>query len=68
MFFMICYNIDKFKKFVFNSTFLERYDFSKEKIEEIKNDDIKLLQFGFDWLRLSFFKTGQEKFKIKEIK
>ena len=58
----------KFKKFVFNSTFLERYDFSKEAIEEIKNDDIKLLQFGFEWLKVSFFQTGQEKFKIKEKK
>jgi len=68
MFFMVCYNVDKFKKFVFNSTFLERYDFSKEKIDEIRNDDVKLLQFGFEWLKFSFFQTGQENFKIKENK
>jgi len=68
MFFLVCYNIDKFREFVFNSTFLERYDFSKEKIEEMKEDDIKLLQFGFEWLKVSFFQTGQEKFKIKEKK
>jgi hypothetical protein len=68
MFFLACYNIDQFRAFVFNSTFLERYDFPKEKIEELKTDDISLLQFGFEWLKLSFFQTGQEKFKVKEKK
>lgn len=67
MFFLVCYNLDKFRHFVFNSTFLERYDFPKEKIEEIKNDEIKLLQFGFEWLNASFFKTGEENFKIKKV-
>ncbi len=68
MFFLVCYNIDKFREFVFKSTFLERYDFPNEKIEDMKEDDIKLLQFGFEWLKTSFFQTGQEKFKIKEKK
>lgn len=68
MFFLVFYNIDKFRQFVFNSSFLDRYDVPTEKIEEIKNDDIKLLQFGFEWLKASFFYTGQEKFKIKEKK
>jgi len=68
MFFLACYNIDKFKEFVFKSSFLERYEFSDETIKEIKEDDIKLLQFGFEWLKASFFQTGQEKFKIKEPK
>ena len=66
MFFLVCYNIDMFREFVFNSTFLERYDFQKEKIEEIKNDDVKLLQFGFEWLTASFFQAGQEKFQVKK--
>ncbi|MBU1196325.1 MAG: YkgJ family cysteine cluster protein [Proteobacteria bacterium] len=66
IFFMVCYNIDKFKEFVFNSSFLDRYDLPEEKIQEIKEDDVKLLQFGFDWLKASFFHTGQEKFKIKK--
>lgn len=68
MFFLACYNIDKFKEFVFNSTFLERYNLPKEKIEEIKNNDIKLLQFGFEWLKASFFQTGQAYFKPKKSK
>jgi uncharacterized protein len=68
MFFLACYNIDKFREFVFNSSFLERYVLPKEKIESIKEDDIHLLKFGFEWLKASFFQTGQEQFKIKEKK
>lgn len=68
MFFLACYNIDKFKDFVFKSSFLERYDLPKEEIESIQNDDIKLLQFGFEWLKATFFQAGKEKFKIKEKK
>jgi len=64
IFFLACYNIDKFKEFVFKSTFLKRYDFSDEKIKAIKNDDIKLLQFGFDWLKANFFQAGTKEFKI----
>lgn len=68
MFFLACYNIDKFRDFVFNSTFLKRYDFPEQDIESIKNDDINLLQFGFEWLKATFFYAGQEKFKAKEKK
>lgn len=66
IFFMVCYNIDKFKDFVFKSSFLDRYDLPEEKIQEIKADDVKLLQFGFEWLKASFFHTGQENFKVKK--
>ncbi|WDP92084.1 MAG: YkgJ family cysteine cluster protein [Desulfobacter sp.] len=66
MFFMVCYNIDKFKRFVFESSFLTRYEFPEERIAEIKADDVKLLQFGFEWLKATFFQTGQENFKAKQ--
>lgn len=68
IFFLVCYNIDKFKEFVFNSSFLERFQVPQKRIEEIKKDDVKLLQFGFSWLKASFFQTGQEDFKVKETK
>jgi Fe-S-cluster containining protein len=66
IFFMVCYNIDKFKEFVFKSTFLTRYDIPAQKIEEIKADEIKLLQFGFEWLNATFFQAAPERFKIKK--
>ncbi|WP_320044449.1 YkgJ family cysteine cluster protein [uncultured Desulfobacter sp.] len=66
MFFMVCYNIDKFKRFVFESSFLTRYKIPEERVAEIKADDVKLLQFGFEWLKNTFFQTGEEMFDPKE--
>jgi len=51
LFFMASYNIDKFRQFVFESTFLERHDIEKETIEKIKNDEVALLEFGLKWLK-----------------
>ncbi len=70
MFFMSSYNIDKFKKFVFESSFLKRYDIDNAIIEEIKKDEKALLKFGMKWLTETLFKQGQNKknydFKIKK--
>ncbi len=64
MFFTSCYNIDKFKSFVFESTFLTLYDIDNETVEKIKNDEIELLKFGLKWMKWTLFKIGD--FKINE--
>ena len=64
MFFLVSYNIDKFKAFVFESSFLDRYDIDAETIEKIKEDEIALLKFGLTWLKDVLFKEG--KFQTKE--
>ncbi|NDY72566.1 YkgJ family cysteine cluster protein [Desulfobacter hydrogenophilus] len=66
MFFTVCYNIDKFKRFVFESSFLTRYNIPEERVAQIKDDDVKLLQFGFEWLKNTFFQTGEEMFNPKD--
>jgi uncharacterized protein len=64
MFFLVSYNIDKFKAFVFESSFLDRYDIDAETIEKIKADDVALLKFGLKWLKDVLFKEGS--YKLKE--
>jgi len=56
MFFMASYNIEKFRKFVFESSFLERYYIDDKTLEEIRNDEIELLRFGLKWLKGILFK------------
>ena len=56
MFFMVSYNIDKFRRFVFESTFLERFDVDDETLDKIKEDDVALLDFGVGWLKDILFK------------
>ncbi len=63
MFFMASYNIDKFKEFVFSSSFLARYDIPEEAIEKIKADEIELLKFAVSWLKWVLFKGGEFKYK-----
>ena len=64
MFFMVSYNIDKFREFVFESSFLSRYDIDRATAEKIKADEIALMQFGMKWLKWVLFKQGD--FKLKD--
>ncbi|MCD6319465.1 MAG: YkgJ family cysteine cluster protein [Candidatus Desulfofervidaceae bacterium] len=63
MFFMTCYNLDAFRKFVFESSFLNRFDIRSKIVKKIKKDDLALLKFGFDWLKFALFR--QPTLKVK---
>jgi Fe-S-cluster containining protein len=56
MFFMVSYNIDKFRQFVFESTFLARFAVDEETLAKIKADETELLKFGVRWLKGVLFK------------
>jgi hypothetical protein len=55
MFFMVCYNLDKFRAFVFDSSFLSKFEFDQTAVDKMKDDDIELLKFGYQWLRFALF-------------
>jgi hypothetical protein len=63
MFFLVSYNIDKFREFVFESSFLKRYKIDEATQEKVKSDEIALLQFGLRWLKWLLFKEGDFKMK-----
>lgn len=63
IFFTACYNIDRFRNFVFKSTFLEKFEIDEEIQNKIKEDDVQLLRFAFLWIRFAFF--GEATMKIK---
>ena len=58
-FFLVSYDIDKFKEFVFESTFLERFDINESTVAKIKEDEIELLKFGLEWLKGVLFKQTE---------
>jgi len=64
MFFSGCYNIDSFRRFVFESKFLKIYDVPEDRLEKARVDDISMLNLAIDWLRFTFF--GDPIMKIKE--
>jgi Fe-S-cluster containining protein len=55
IFFTACYDLDRFRSFVFESTFLERFEVDDETVELLREDDEALLRFGFRWLRFALF-------------
>lgn len=64
MFYIVCYNIDKFREFVFKSSFLKRFRVAPDAIEKIKEDDKELLRFGFNWLKFCLY--GEKTMELKE--
>jgi len=63
MAFMATYNIDRFRDFVCNSSFLKRYKVKTEILKKVREDDVELMKLGFDWVK--FFLWG---IKSKNIK
>jgi len=55
MFYTATYNLDEFKRFIFESSFLERFRVEEETLAAIKKNDEDLLKFGFRWLRYCLF-------------
>ncbi|VBB42178.1 conserved hypothetical protein [uncultured Desulfatiglans sp.] len=55
MFFMASYDLDRFRSFLFGSSFLRHFDVDTELQEKLRTRDEELLQFAFRWLRFSLF-------------
>lgn len=55
LFFMVCYDIDRFRSFVVSEGFNELYDLDMEDTIEVLGDDTKLMLFGFRFLKQVLF-------------
>jgi uncharacterized protein len=66
IFFMASTDTDKFRDFVFNSSFLDTYEVDQETLDKIKEDDIEMMLFSFQYLASALF--GTQDVKIKEEK
>jgi len=63
MIFMALYNLDRFREFVFQSSFLKRLEVDEVRLEKIKRSDEELLRFAFDWIKFGVF--GQILFRVR---
>ena len=64
MAFMASYNIDQFRDFIFQSSFLKRYQIKSTLRKKLKTNDVALLKFGFEWVKV--FIWGIRSNSIKE--
>ena len=77
MFFMASTDLHHFRRFIFESSFLETYELDEQLVEKIKDDDVELMMFSFDYLANSLFgaqipgmniKAEKVKAKVEQIK
>ncbi|MCL4491319.1 MAG: YkgJ family cysteine cluster protein [Nitrospirae bacterium] len=50
-FYMACYDVDRFRRFVFETKFLEAFDVDGKRVEKMKADDTEMMKFGFDYTK-----------------
>jgi Fe-S-cluster containining protein len=60
---MATYNLDKFREFIFKSSFLDIFDLEDNFMELLRVDDTELLRFGMDWIKFGLF--AEKTLKIK---
>jgi Fe-S-cluster containining protein len=66
MFFMASTDLAHFRRFIFESSFLDTYEIDQETIDKIKEDDVELMLFAFKYLAATLF--GAQGLKIREDK
>lgn len=64
LFFMVCYNHDKFREFINSPSFQKSFDLDEETQSKINTDDVELMLFGFRFLKQVMF--GEESIPLKE--
>jgi Fe-S-cluster containining protein len=55
LFFMACYDVDRFREFVASDGFSELYDIPPEEMKSLLTDDTALMLFGFRFLKQVLF-------------
>lgn len=63
MFYMACYDLDRFRRFVFESKFLDTYEVAPAVVKKIRGDDVALFKLAMQWLEHGLI--GQNVLKIK---
>lgn len=75
MFFMASTDLDTFRRFIFESSFLQTYEVEEQTLASIREDDIALMHFSFKYLANTLFgaqglaiRKDKLESKIKELR
>jgi glutamate-1-semialdehyde aminotransferase len=66
MFYMASTNMERFRSFVFESRMLEKYDVSEKTLREIMEDEVKLMQFSFEFMKVAIFSAESDVVRLKK--
>jgi Fe-S-cluster containining protein len=62
------YDMDRFRRYVFESKFLDVFDIDKEEADRIKTDEIALMKFGFKYIKFLLMLEDTMKVKKEHLK
>ena len=62
MTFMAVYNIDAFREFILQSTFLKRFKVKSKLLKKIKKNDYELLKLALDWVKFYLWGISSKQF------
>ncbi len=65
LFYMATTNMERFRKFIFESRFLDTYIIKETVLKRILNDDVELMKFGFNYLNVAIFGAESDIIKLK---
>jgi uncharacterized protein len=68
MFFMASTDLHHFRRFVFESSFLDTFEIEPETVAKIKEDDVELMLFSFRYLAATLFGAQLLKIKAEKVK
>lgn len=63
MLYMACYDMDRFRRFIFESSFLERFEVEAPVVKKMRVDDVELMKFGFRLIK--YILLLEETLKLK---
>ncbi|KIX15604.1 YkgJ family cysteine cluster protein [Dethiosulfatarculus sandiegensis] len=58
------YDVDGFRKLIFESSFLDKFELDQERIDICRTEDVAMLDLGFDWVKFGLL--GQKTLTVKE--
>jgi hypothetical protein len=66
LFYMVTTNTEQFRKYIFESPFLHSFAVNDHTINNILEDDVALMHFGFEYLKYVIFGVKSDKVKLKK--
>jgi len=66
--YMASYDLDRFRKFVFESGFLNMFEIDDDEVEQMKADEVALMKFAFKYLKYILMLEQTLKIRKEHIK
>jgi Fe-S-cluster containining protein len=63
-FYLASYDLDGFKRFIFESRFLDVFELDENNIEKIRTDEVELMKFGFKYI--NYIMMLSQTLKVKD--